>query len=139
METFESGAHAYHATIPTDSLSSVRHAMVEARAYGLEKLREDQQCLGATIRAMLAEKGFFSVAAAGNTVPSKVVSFTNNPMLQNTKSWLPSEFRSPHVALQCDEGPDYSSSRIGLFGLGKLHNIERSVASLRDGLIAANV
>ena len=31
------------------------------------------------------------------------------------------------MPLQCGEGPDYKSFRIGLLGLGKLHNIPRSV------------
>ena len=38
------------------------------------------------------------------------------------------------VPLQCDEGPDFKTFRIGLFGLEKLHHIERSVASLDAAL-----
>jgi aspartate aminotransferase-like enzyme len=40
------------------------------------------------------------------------------------------------VPLQCDEGADFSTFRIGLFGLDKLHNVERTVASLEKALDA---
>jgi aspartate aminotransferase-like enzyme len=38
------------------------------------------------------------------------------------------------VPLQCDEPAGFRTFRIGLFGLDKLHNIERTVAHLRDAL-----
>ena len=38
------------------------------------------------------------------------------------------------VPLQCGEGPDFKSFRIGLFGLDKLHNIPRSVKNFEKAL-----
>jgi aspartate aminotransferase-like enzyme len=38
------------------------------------------------------------------------------------------------VPLQCDEPPDFQSFRIGLFGLDKLRNVERTVKSLDAAL-----
>ena len=38
------------------------------------------------------------------------------------------------MPLACDERPDYKAFRIGLFGLDKLHNIERTVATLGKAL-----
>jgi len=38
------------------------------------------------------------------------------------------------VPLQCDEGPEFRTFRIGLFGLDKLHNPERTVQHLADAL-----
>lgn len=140
METYEAGAHAYHATMPTDSLCSIRNVMLESQAYGFSKLRDEQQALGSAIRAMMLEKGIMSVAAEGFEAPSVVVCFTRNPQLQNTKIMAAQGIQiAAGVPLQCDEGPDYSSFRIGLFGLEKLHNLERTVASLRDGLSAAGL
>jgi aspartate aminotransferase-like enzyme len=140
METYESGAHAYHATMPTDSLHSIRNVMLEAQEYGLAKLKEEQQALGTAVRAMLAEKGFVSVAAEGFGAPSVVVSFTSNPQLQNTSLLRAQGIQiAAGVPLQCDEGPSFASFRIGLFGLDKWHNLDRSVASLRDGLTAAGL
>ena len=34
----------------------------------------------------------------------------------------------------CDEPADFQTFRIGLFGLEKLHNIERTVATLEQAL-----
>ena len=38
------------------------------------------------------------------------------------------------VPLQCDEGPDYRTFRIGLFGLDKLRNVDRTVGNLERAL-----
>jgi aspartate aminotransferase-like enzyme len=38
------------------------------------------------------------------------------------------------VPLQCDEPADFSTFRIGLFGLDKLHNVDRTVATLAQAL-----
>jgi len=38
------------------------------------------------------------------------------------------------VPLQCDEPDDFQTFRLGLFGLDKLHNIDRTVASLDKAL-----
>jgi len=36
--------------------------------------------------------------------------------------------------LKCDEPADFQTFRIGLFGLEKLHNIERTVSTLEQAL-----
>ena len=38
------------------------------------------------------------------------------------------------MPLQCDEGPDYRTFRIGLFGLDKLRNVDRTVGNLERAL-----
>ena len=38
------------------------------------------------------------------------------------------------VPLECDEGENFMTFRIGLFGLDKLHNLERTVANLKKAL-----
>ena len=38
------------------------------------------------------------------------------------------------VPLQCDEGPDFKTFRIGLFGLEKWHNVDRTVGHLATAL-----
>ncbi len=38
------------------------------------------------------------------------------------------------MPLQCDEPADFKTFRIGLFGLDKLQNIDRTVASLETAL-----
>jgi len=135
METYENGGHAYHATLPTDALSSMRDVMLETERYGFDTVRREQQALGRQVRELLISKGFKSVAAHGFEAPGVVVSFTTDPDIQSGKKFLSAGFQiAAGVPLQCDEGADYRSFRIGLFGLDKLHNPERTVHSLAQAL-----
>lgn len=135
MEAYEKGGHAYHATLPTDSLTRLRDAMKEAEGYGLEKLRAEQLELGAKVRALLTRKGFKSVAAEGFLAPGVVVSYTEDADIQSGKKFLGLGLQTAAgVPLQCDEPADYQSFRIGLFGLDKLHNVDRTVSHLDKAL-----
>ena len=135
MQAFESGAHAYHATMPTDALTQLRDVMQETIAYGLEKVRLEQIELGVKVRALLERKGFPSVAAAGFQAPGVVVSYTDDMEIHNGKKFIAQGLQTAAgVPLQCDEPADYRSFRLGLFGLDKLHNIDRTVAQLAAAL-----
>ena len=135
METYEGGGHAYHTTLPTDALTRTRDVMLETRAYGFERLRDEQLELGRKVRAMLESKGLRSVAAAGFQAPGVVVSYTDDDGLHSSKAFLGEGLQTASgVPLQCDEGPDFKTFRIGLFGLDKLHHPDRSVANLEAAL-----
>jgi aspartate aminotransferase-like enzyme len=135
MEAYENGGHAYHATLPTDALARLRDVMLEAQAYGFDKLRAEQQALGDAVRALLARKGIASVAAPGFQAPGVVVSYTTDPGVQSAKKFIGLGLQTAAgVPLQCDEGADFQSFRIGLFGLEKLHNLERTVQHLERAL-----
>ena len=135
METYEKGGHAYHATLPTDALRAVRDAMRETEARGLEVVRGQQWELGRQVRALLAGRGFPSVAGAGFEAPGVVVSYTTDPDIQSAKKFVGLGLQTAAgVPLQCDEPADFRSFRIGLFGLDKLGNVERTVATLKDAL-----
>jgi len=137
METYESGGHAYHATMPTDGLRQLRAAMQETADRGFETARAAQQRLGDEVRALLAARGFPSVAAAGFGAPGVVVSYTTDPEIQNGKKFLASGLQiAAGVPLQCNEGADFRSFRVGLFGLDKLCNVDRTVATLAKALDA---
>jgi aspartate aminotransferase-like enzyme len=135
MEAYENGGHAYHATMPTDALAAFHKAMKETEAYGFERVRVEQQELGDRVRALLAGRGFKSVAAAGFEAPGVVVCYTDDAEIQNGKKFAAQGLQiAAGVSLQCDEPEDFRTFRLGLFGLDKLHNIERSVASLEKAL-----
>ena len=137
METYEKGAHAYHATLPTDALTKMRDVMLETRALGFEHLRAAQIALGQQVRAALESRGFASVAAAGFQAPGVVVSYTDDPEIQSSRKFLGLGLQTAAgVPLQCDEPADYSSFRIGLFGLEKLQNVARTVRQLETALDA---
>jgi aspartate aminotransferase-like enzyme len=135
MDAYLKGGHAYHATMPTDSLARVCAVMQEMEAYGFEKLRAEQADLGAKARLLLESCGLPSVAAEGFKAPGVVVSYTTDPDIQNGKKFLAAGLQvAAGVPLQCDEPADFMTFRIGLFGLEKLHNVERTVGHLAAAL-----
>ncbi|MFL0805841.1 MAG: aminotransferase class V-fold PLP-dependent enzyme [Oceanobacter sp.] len=135
MQAYENGGHAYHATMPTDALTRFRDTMLETQEYGFDKVREEQLELGRRVREMFESRGIASVAAEGFQAPGVVVSYTQDPNVQNGSKFAAQGIQAAAgVPLQCDEGPDYRSFRIGLFGLDKLHNIDRTVNHLEQVL-----
>ncbi len=135
METYEQGAHAYHATMPTDGLTRLRDIMKETEAYGFAKVRAEQLELGAQVRALFAAKGIRSVAAEGFQAPGVVVSYTDDDAIRTGAKFAAEGLQiAAGVPLQCDEPADFKTFRLGLFGLDKLHNPERTVASLKAAL-----
>ena len=137
MEAFEKGGHAYHATMPTDALAALRDAMLEAERYGFEAVCAEQWELGRRVRALLEARGFPSVAAEGFQAPGVVVGYTSDPDLQSGKKFAAAGLQTASgVPLQCGEPADFRSFRIGLFGLDKLHDPGRTVASLEKALDA---
>ncbi|TAM43249.1 MAG: alanine--glyoxylate aminotransferase family protein [Burkholderiaceae bacterium] len=134
-EAYEKGQHAYHTTLPTDALVKLRDVMLETRGYGFDKVKAEQVELGAKVRALLESRGFPSVAADGYKAPGVVVSFTTDPGIQSGKKFIEAGLQTAAgVPLACDEGPDFSTFRIGLFGLEKWHNVDRTVAQLAAAL-----
>ena len=135
METYEGGGHAYHATLPTDALTRTRDVMQETREYGFERLRAEQWELGRKVRALMARRGLRSVAAPGFEAPGVVVSYTDDMGLHTGKAFMGQGLQTAAgVPLQCDEPADFKTFRIGLFGLDKLHHVERTVANLDAAL-----
>ena len=135
MLAYENGGHAYHATMPTDALRAFRDVMQETDDYGFEKVKKEQQELGDRVRALLADRGFTSVAAAGFEAPGVVVSYTDDPGIKAGSKFAEQGLQiAAGVPLQCDEPDDFQTFRLGLFGLDKLHNIDRTVASLEQAL-----
>ena len=137
MRAYESGGHAYHATMPTDALTVFRDTMMEVRDFGFERARDAQWELGRRVRTLLAGRGFASVAAEGFQAPGVVVSYTRDPAIQNGSRFAAAGLQiAAGVPLMCDEPPDYRSFRLGLFGLDKLSEIDRTVGHLATALDA---
>lgn len=135
MQAYENGAHAYHATMPTDSLRTFRDVMKETESYGFGKAMASQQELGDRVRKLLADKGIQSVAAAGFEAPGVVVCYTDDPGIKSGRKFAEQGLQiAAGVPLQCDEPDDFQTFRLGLFGLDKLQNIDRTVVSLENAL-----
>lgn len=135
MEAYEAGGHAYHATMPTDALARLRNVMKETEAYGFDKVKAEQQELGRRVRALLESRGIRSVAAEGFKAPGVVVSYTEDDGVKTGAKFAAAGLQTAAgVPLQCDEPADFKTCRIGLFGLDKLHAIDRTVANLERAL-----
>jgi aspartate aminotransferase-like enzyme len=135
MQAYENGGHAYHATMPTDGLRAFRDTMLETRAYGFDRLKAAQWELGRAVRQVLAQKGIVSVAAAGFEAPGVVVSYTDDPAIQNGSKFVAQGMQiAAGVPLQCDEGADFRTFRLGLFGLDKLYDVPATLARLQPVL-----
>jgi aspartate aminotransferase-like enzyme len=135
MQAYENGAHAYHATMPTDSLVRFHQVMQETKTYGFDKVKSEQQVLGDKVRALMASRGIKNVAAQGFEAPGVVVCYTTDGGVQNGSKFAQLGIQiAAGVPLQCDEPEDFQTFRLGLFGLDKLHNIERTLATLEKVL-----
>ncbi len=131
MQTYENGGHAYHATMPTDALRVFRDALKETEAKGFDTVKAAQQALGDGARNLMARKGLKSVAAEGYGAPGVVVVFTDDPELQTGRAFAAEGVQiAAGVPLMVDEGADYKSFRIGLFGLDKLADVEATLGRL---------
>ncbi|ETX29751.1 aminotransferase class V-fold PLP-dependent enzyme [Roseivivax isoporae] len=138
MAAYETGGHAYHATMPTDGLRAFRDAMAKSRAEGFERLRAAQLELGRRVRAALAQRGVASVAAEGYGAPGVVVSYTDDPEIQSGRAFAKAGLQiAAGVPLMVDEGEGFSTFRLGLFGIDKLRDVDATLARLERGLDAA--
>ena len=105
--------------------------MKETESFGFAKVKEAQQELGNKVRALLDQKQYRSVAATGFEAPGVVVYHTDDADIHSGKKFAALGMQiAAGVPLQCDEPADYKTFRIGLFGLDKLKNIDRTVANL---------
>jgi len=135
METYEQGGHAYHATMPTDGLRILRDVMRETLSFGQERARQSLLELGQRVRALLEQHGYKSVAADGFRAPGVIVSYTGDDAIKNGSRFAEQGLQiAPGVPLMCDEGDDFRTFRIGLFGLDKLEDVDRTVATLEQAL-----
>lgn len=135
MEAYLNGGHAYHATMPTDSLTQLRDTMVLLKEEGLNTFKDAQWELGKKVRALLESKGFASVAAEGYQAPGVVVSYADRASMDLVKAFLAEGLQTAAgVPLQCDEPADFQSFRIGLFGIDKLRNVDSTVENLASAL-----
>ena len=135
MQAYENGGHAYHATLPTDSIKYFRDMMQLAEQAGFEYLRARQIELGQKVRALLADKGLISVAAEGYQAPGVAVYYTTDDAIQNGKKFVEQGLQiAAGVPLQCDEPADYKTFRLGLFGIDKLNDVDGTVARFETAL-----
>lgn len=135
MQAYEGGAHAYHATMPTDGLARFHAMMKETLSFGLEQAREAQWSLGNRVRRLMQQHGFASVADSEFAAPGVVVSHTTIDGLHKGASFIAEGLQTAAgVPLMCDEPDTFKTFRVGLFGLDKLGNVDRTHDLLAEAL-----
>lgn len=135
MRAYENGGHAYHATMPTDSLRQFRDTVDEAKEVGFDKLCEAQWELGKRIRKVLADKGIESVAAEGFEAPGVVVAYTDRDDMHKGSAFAEAGMQiAAGVPLQVGEPENFKTFRLGLFGLDKLTDVHGAVQRFEKAL-----
>lgn len=131
-----SPGHAYHCTLPTDAIVKFLETAQECQDLGFENLRTAQWEQGQKVRDILQSKGVKSVAAEGFKSPTVIVSYASEKDLKSGAKFASEGIQiAAGVPLMVDDfssGPDFDTWRIGLFGLDKLTNIERTVCFLEN-------
>lgn len=134
-DAYVNGSTPYRATLPTDAIARNAELARETVERGLEPLRKAQVDLGERVRKLLAERGFASVAAPEYAAPTVVVVHTDDPQVQSGAAFKPLGLQvAAGVPLFCGEGEDWSTVRLGLFGLDKLDDVDATVARLEAAL-----
>ncbi len=135
MRAYENGGHAYHATMPTDSLRQFRDTILEAKEIGFDKLCDAQWELGNRVRKVLADKGIESVAAKGFEAPGVVVSYTDRDDIHKGSAFAEAGLQiAAGVPLKVGEPDNFKTFRLGLFGLDKLTDIDGAVERFEKAL-----
>ena len=135
MQAYENGAHAYHATMPTDAIKRFRDTIMETEEFGFDNACKKQQELGDKVRALLESHNINSVSEKGYQAPGVVVCYTSDKAIHNGSKFTNVGIQiAAGVPLQCDEGDDYQTFRLGLFGLDKLKDVDAAVKRFEDAL-----
>jgi aspartate aminotransferase-like enzyme len=135
MQAYENGAHAYHATMPTDAIKCFRDTIIETAEFGFDNACKKQQELGDKVRALLESHNINSVSEKGYQAPGVVVCYTSDKAIHNGSKFTNVGIQiAAGVPLQCDEGDDYQTFRLGLFGLDKLKDVDAAVKRFEDAL-----
>ncbi len=135
MRAYENGGHAYHATMPTDSLRQFRDTVNEAKKIGFDKLCDAQWQLGDRVREVLQAKGIESVAAEGFKAPGVVVCYTDRDDMHKGAAFAAAGVQiAAGVPLKVGEPDSFKTFRVGLFGLDKLNDIDGAVQRFESAL-----
>ncbi|MGP5101174.1 aminotransferase class V-fold PLP-dependent enzyme [Psychrobacter celer] len=135
MRAYENGGHAYHATMPTDSLRQFRDTITESKKIGFDKLCDAQWQLGKRVREVLQAKGIESVAAEGFKAPGVVVCYTDRDDMHKGAAFAAAGVQiAAGVPLKVGEPDNFKTFRLGLFGLDKLTDIDGAVQRFESAL-----
>jgi alanine-glyoxylate transaminase/serine-glyoxylate transaminase/serine-pyruvate transaminase len=137
MDTYENGGFGYHTTMPTDALRDFHEISVETLKFGLPELKAAQLEMGTKARNAMEARGLVSVAAPGFQAPGVLVYYSpegaENPVMMQAfkKQGLQVAMGVPW---RIDEPAGLKTFRVGLFGLDKLGNVDKTVEIMEQAL-----
>ena len=135
MGAYLGGGHAYHATMPTDGISQFYQAVLEIKKFGYANAKQAQIELGTKLRGIMEQRGFKSLTADGFKSPTVIVSHTDRDDMKSGAAFAAQGVQiAAGVPLECGESDQFKTFRIGLFGLDKLANIERTISVFTEKL-----
>lgn len=133
MKKYEAGAFMYHTTLPTDSLTAFNNSINDTYTLTLEVAEKNALQLGKLIRDICEKKGLKSVAAADYESPTVVVMYADDPEIVG-------KFKANGIQIaggvpfKLDEPTGLITFRIGLFGIEKLENVNRTANAFEAAL-----
>ena len=135
MESYEGNNYTSHTTLPTDGLKIFRENILEIKKIGYQKTTDLQIQLGQKMRKLTEDFGYVSVAAKGYKAPTVIVNYTSEEDMKSGKKFADLGVQiAAGMPLEIGEPSDFMSFRIGLFGIDKLLNIDRTVKNFKLAL-----
>jgi len=134
MKSYLEGGFSYYTTMPTDALRTFRDVVRETESFGMDRVESECYRLGAGVREILAKRGFRSVAAKGFEAPGVVVVYAPDAAFAARFKRAASFQIAAGVPLMVGEPKDFTTFRIGLFGLDKWANVDVALATFEAGL-----
>ena len=135
MGAYLNGGHAYHTTMPTDGIIQFYEAVLEIKQFGYANAKQAQIELGTKLRGIMEQRGFKSLTADGFKSPTVIVSHTDRDDMKSGAAFAARGVQiAAGVPLECGESDQFKTFRIGLFGLDKLANIERTITVFTEKL-----
>ena len=135
-EAYTQGQTPYHATMPTDTLAHNAALMRETRAAGLDRAAPGPDL--ARHRGPRPARGArVPVRRGPRDSPHRAWwwSYTDDPEIQSGAKFKQRGIQiAAGVPLMCGEGDDFSTFRVGLFGLDKLSDVDGTVERLEAHL-----
>jgi alanine-glyoxylate transaminase/serine-glyoxylate transaminase/serine-pyruvate transaminase len=133
MDSYVNGGFAYYTTMPTDALNLFRDAALETKEMGFKKAADAAWALGNECRDMMKSKGLRTVSAPGFEAPGVSVWYTDQPDMFN--KFKAKGFQiAAGVPFMINEPAGNFTFRIGLFGLDKITNKEKTIKTLETTL-----
>lgn len=137
MQLYEGGGFGYHTTMPTDAIRAFDEIAEKQKEIGLDKLCEAQYKMGWDARRMLESKGLTSVAQYPYQAPGVNVFYSpegNDNMTMVKKFKEVGMQIAAGVPWRIGEPDNLNTFRIGLFGIDKLTNVDKTVNTLENAI-----